>query len=66
MPILMKGQLVLTYLPEMQDEEPTGFVSYARFEKVMLNLLASRECEPDSSELLLQAFRTIDAEGKVG
>ena len=57
-------QLVLTYLPEMQDEEPTGFVSYARFEKVMLNLLASRECEPDSSELLLQAFRTIDAEGQ--
>jgi Ca2+-binding EF-hand superfamily protein len=57
-------QLVLTYLPDMQDEESTGFVSYARFEKVMLNILASRECEPDSSELLLQAFRTIDAEGQ--
>ena len=57
-------QLVLTYLPEMQDEEPTGFVSYAKFENVMLKIMASRECEPDSSELLLQAFRTIDSEGQ--
>ncbi len=55
-------ELVMTYLPEMQDDEPTNFVSYAKFEKFMLNNLASRECEPDSSELLLQAFRTIDAD----
>jgi len=54
--------LVLTYLPEMQDDEPTNFVSYSKFEKFMLNNLASRDCEPDSSDLLLQAFRTIDAD----
>jgi len=52
----------LTYLPEMQDDEPTNFVSYSKFEKFMLNNLASRDCEPDSSDLLLQAFRTIDAD----
>ena len=57
-------ELVLTYLPEMQDDEPTNFVSYAKFEKFMLNNLATRECEPDSSDLLLQAFRTIDHENK--
>lgn len=56
-------ELVLNILPEMQDDEPTGFVSYVKFEKKMLQILASRECEPDSSDLLLQAFRTIDADG---
>jgi calmodulin len=54
--------LVLEILPEMQDEDPTGFISYARFEKKMLQILASKECEPDSGDVLLQAFRTIDTE----
>jgi len=56
--------LVLNILPDMQDDEPTGFVSYAKFEKKMLSILASRECEPDSNDMILQAFRTIDTENK--
>lgn len=52
--------LVKELLPEMQDDEPTGFVQYERFEKVVLRLLLSKECEPDSGDMLLQAFRTID------
>ena len=52
--------LVLEILPEMQDDEPTGFVSYKKFEKKVLALLASREWEPDSNELILQAFKTLD------
>lgn len=56
--------LVLNILPEMQDDEPTGFVSYRKFEKTMLNILASKEWEPDSTDIILQAFRTIDQEGK--
>lgn len=55
--------LVLDILPEMQDEEPTGFVSYKKFEKKMLQILATKECDPDSGDMLLQAFRTIDSEG---
>lgn len=55
-------QLVLEILPEMQDDEPTGFVSYQKFEKKMLNILATKECDPDSGDILLQAFRTIDSE----
>ncbi len=55
--------LVLDILPEMQDEEPTGFVSYKKFEKKMLQILASKECDPDSGDMLLQAFRTIDSDG---
>ena len=53
-------ELVLNILPEMQDDEPTGFVSYSKFEKKMLQLLATKECEPDSGDMILQAFRTID------
>ncbi len=49
-------------LPEMQDDEPTGFVSYPRFEKKMLQVLASKEWEPDTGDMLLQAFRTIDSQ----
>lgn len=49
-------------LPEMQDDEPTGFVSYPRFEKKMLQVLASKEWEPDTGDMLLQAFRTIDTQ----
>lgn len=52
--------LVLEILPAMQDDEPTGLVSYKKFERKMLQLLASRECEPDSEDLILQAFRTLD------
>lgn len=54
--------LVLEILPEMQDEEPTGFVSYQKFEKKMLQMLANKEYAPDSADMLLQAFRTIDSE----
>ncbi len=52
--------LVKELLPEMQGDEPTGFVHYENFVKVMLRVLASKEFEPDSGDILLQAFRTID------
>jgi Ca2+-binding EF-hand superfamily protein len=45
-------QLVLEILPEVQDDEPTGFVSYQKFEKKMLSILASKECDPDSGDWL--------------
>jgi calmodulin len=54
--------LVLEILPQMQDDEPTGFVSYQKFEKKMLQILATKEWEPDRGDTLLQAFRTIDSE----
>jgi len=46
-------QLVLEILPEVQDDEPTGFVSYQKFEKKMLSILASKECDPDSGDCTL-------------
>lgn len=56
--------LILEILPAMQDEEPTGFVSYDKFEKKMKQILATRELDPDSGDLLLQAFRTIDTDNQ--
>eukprot|EP01041_Mallomonas_annulata_P008916 gene8916-18449_t len=57
-------QLVRDILPEMQDDEPTGFVRYAKFSKKMLYLLSTKELEPDTADILLQAFRAIDTENR--
>ena len=54
--------LVLDILPAMQNDEPTGFVSYARFEKKMLEILQTKQFEPDSSDIMLQAFKTLDSD----
>lgn len=54
--------LVLEIIPSMQDDEPSGLISYKKFEKRMLQILASKEWEPDSGDLILQAFRTLDPE----
>ena len=54
--------LVLDILPAMQNDEPTGFVSYARFEKKMLEILSSKLYEPDTSDIMLQAFRILDSD----
>lgn len=57
-------ELVLEILPQMQDEEPTGFVSYEKFERKVKQILATKELDPDSGDVLLQAFRTIDTENQ--
>lgn len=56
--------LVLEILPDMQGGEPTGFVQYSRFEAKMLELLMSKQWEMDPSDVLMQAFRTLDPENK--
>jgi len=55
-------QLVLELIPEMQDDEPGGMVHYHKFEKKVLQLMASGECDADSPEVILQAFKTLDAD----
>jgi Ca2+-binding EF-hand superfamily protein len=55
-------QLVLEILPDMQDDEPGGNVTFKKFEQKMLQLIATKQFEPDSSEVLLQAFRALDTE----
>ncbi|KAG7383424.1 hypothetical protein PHYPSEUDO_003664 [Phytophthora pseudosyringae] len=56
--------IIKKILPEMQEDEPSTFVTYYRFEKKMLEVLYTNEYEPDTDETLLAAFRVIDTEKK--
>lgn len=56
--------MVKEILPDMMEDEPSAFVKYERFEPKMLEILAEGDWEPDSEEVLLQAFRVFDEEGK--
>ncbi|EQC41696.1 hypothetical protein SDRG_01654 [Saprolegnia diclina VS20] len=52
--------IIKKILPEMQDDEPSTFVTYEKFEKKMLEVMYSHEYEPDSDETLMAAFRVLD------
>mmetsp|Transcript_12142 Transcript_12142/g.24842 ORF Transcript_12142/g.24842 Transcript_12142/m.24842 type:complete len:164 (-) Transcript_12142:33-524(-) len=47
---------------EMQDDEPTTYVTYDRLKTVMLRLLKTKEWEPDAEDILIQAFKTLDTD----
>ncbi|CAM9936778.1 unnamed protein product [Choristocarpus tenellus] len=55
--------MVKDILPDMQEDEPTNYVTYSRFEEKMLEILASRAWEPDTSEVLLQVCATTTLRG---
>jgi len=57
-------ELVTDLLPQLQDDEEVSLVKYERFEQLMVRVLVERLYEPDTEETILQAFRTLDAEGK--
>ena len=48
----------------MQEDEPSTFVTYGRFEKKMLEVLYTNEYQPDTDETLLVAFKVLDQEKK--
>lgn len=41
----------------MQEDEPSAFVAYDKFESVVIELVESGEFAPDSEDTLLAAFR---------
>ena len=59
-----EAQVVDVILPEIQEDEPTTYVYYEKFEKYMLNAIINNEFEPDDAETLLAAFKILDPEGK--
>ncbi|CAG9333727.1 unnamed protein product [Blepharisma stoltei] len=59
-----EAQVVDVILPEIQEDEPTNYVYYEKFEKYMLNAIINNEFEPDDAETLLAAFKVLDSEGK--
>ncbi len=56
--------LVKEILPSMQGDEPTAFVTYNKLEEHLLVLLREKTYEPDPEDILIQAFKTLDTEGK--
>lgn len=56
-----ESQLMKEYMPVLKDDENGGYVPHKKFEKEMLRILTTRECEPSSADAMMQAFRAIDA-----
>ena len=59
--------MVEKILPEIQEDEPTAFVTYGKFEELMLQVLTTHAYDfllPDTEHVLLAAFKTRDPDGK--
>jgi Ca2+-binding EF-hand superfamily protein len=55
-----EAQLMKEYLPVLRDDDNGGYVTYKKFEREVLRILATKECEPSNADTMMQAFRTID------
>ena len=51
-------------LAQMEEDEPTGFVKYEKFEPVVLKCIQDNEIPTDGEEDLIRAFKALDTEGK--
>ena len=45
---------------KLEDDEPSEFIKYEKFEPYMLDVLMKNEFEPSPAEHLLAAFRCLD------
>jgi Ca2+-binding EF-hand superfamily protein len=55
-------------LVQLEEEEPSDFIRYVKFEPYMLQIMMKKEYEPAAPEQLHQAFRVLDPklEGRIG
>eukprot|EP00347_Sterkiella_histriomuscorum_P004922 403358566 len=51
-------------IPKLEDDEPSDYIKYEKYEPYMLQVLLSNEFEPAPAEHLIAAFRILDPEGK--
>ena len=51
-------------ITECEEEEPTGFIRFERFERTMSRVLLESQFPRDSEEKILRAFRVLDQENK--
>ena len=51
-------------LNECEEETPTGFIKFERFERMMSRVLTDNQYPRDSEEKLLIAFRKLDVDNK--
>ena len=47
-------------ISKLEDDEPSDFIKYEKFEPYMLQVLMSNEFEPATAERLLDAFKILD------
>jgi len=59
---MLNTQLAILFLiVKVEEEEPTGFVRYEKFEPVLCRILLERRYQPASEEQLLKAFKVTFA-----
>ena len=51
-------------ITEIEEEEPTGFIRFERFDRMMMRVLLENQYPRDSEEKLLRAFRALDPDNK--
>ena len=51
-------------IEQLEDDEPSDFIKYDKFEPYMLDVLNKNEFEPNPAEHLFAAFRVLDPEGR--
>merc|ERR1719440_718700 len=51
-------------ITEIEEEEPTGFIRFEKFERMMSRVLLENQYPRDSEDKLLRAFRTLDPDNK--
>ncbi|KAI8929791.1 hypothetical protein BC831DRAFT_442078 [Entophlyctis helioformis] len=50
------------WIKEMEEDEPTGYVTFARFSKTVMALILSNLHTRDDDEKLFRAFQALDTE----
>lgn len=51
-------------LAEVEEEEPTGYIRFEKFEPVMLKTLLERRYKPAPEDQIMKAFEVLDQENK--
>ncbi|GFR87619.1 EF-hand calcium-binding domain-containing protein 2-like [Elysia marginata] len=51
-------------LAEIEEEEPTGYIRFEKFEPMMTKVLMERRYKPSPEDQILKAFQVLDTEGK--
>lgn len=51
-------------ITEVEEEDPTGFIRFEKFERTMTRVLMENQYARDPEDKLLAAFKAIDTEGK--
>ncbi|KAJ1627190.1 EF-hand calcium binding domain 2 [Pavlovales sp. CCMP2436] len=51
-------------ITEIEEEEPTGFIRFEKFERLAIRVLLANQFQRDPEERLLAAFRAIDTDAK--